>query len=130
MKAMHFKKCFLFFSLSVFSILTSFSQEGKINVQQNASIESLMALNSEMVQNNSFGTRYKIQIFYGNSSEATDVLEEFKKNHPEWATTIEYQPPNYKVWVGDFRNRLEADRAFMEIEADYRSAFIFKPNAN
>lgn len=128
MKILYLRKEVLFVLFSVLSIIECFSQEGKIQVQQAPDIEKMIALKSEMTQNNAFGERYKIQIFYGNNSEATKVLQEFKGKHPDWATTMEYQSPNYKVWVGDFRNRLEADRAFLEIKDDYKSAFIFKPN--
>lgn len=128
MKYSYLKKGILFVLLSVLSIIEGFSQEGKIQVQQAPEIEKMIEIKSEMTQNNAFGERYKIQIFYGNNSEATNVLQEFREKHPDWATTMEYQSPNYKVWVGDFRNRLEADRAFLEIKDDYQSAFIFKPN--
>lgn len=111
--------------------LTSFScfcQDGEITIEQDPMIVHLITLKSEMTKNNAFGERYKIQIFYGSSAEAAKVLREFKKEHPDWAITMTYQPPNYKVWVGDFRNRLEADRAFLKIKDDFGSAFIFKPN--
>lgn len=121
------KKHIAIFTLGLLCGLSGFSQEGKIHIEQDASIPKLMALHSEMAQNNKFGERYKIQIFYGNNAEATKALQEFRKEHPDWPTTIEYQTPNYKVWVGDFRTRLEADRAFREIKEAYRSAFIFKP---
>ncbi|HET8837455.1 MAG TPA: SPOR domain-containing protein [Flavobacteriaceae bacterium] len=106
----------------------AFSQEGNITIQQDPKIAQLMELQAEMAQDNDFGERYKIQIFYGNNGQATAVLKEFHEKYPEFPTTIEYQTPNYKVWIGDFRNRLEADRAFLRIKDEYQSAFIFKPN--
>lgn len=124
-----FKKTFLGFCFLFLMGSFCFSQEGQINIDQNKKIPQLLDLKMEMSQNNAFGERYKIQIFYGNNGEANTVIKEFRKEHPGWKATIEYQTPNYKVWVGDFRNRLEADRAFLEIEDEYTSAFIFRPNA-
>ncbi len=109
---------------------TGFSQEGKIHIQQDPEILELIALQSEMAQDNDFGERYKIQIFYGNNGQATKALKEFHEKFPEWSTTIEYQTPNYKVWIGNFRTRLEADRAFLQIKNDYQSAFVFRPKGN
>jgi hypothetical protein len=117
--------CFIFL---LFTGVFGFSQEGTIHVVQDESIPQLLDLKMQMSQNNAFGERYKIQVFYGNNGEANTVIKEFRQEHPGWPTTIEYQAPNYKVWVGDFRNRLEADRAFLEIKDEYTSAFIFRPN--
>ena len=38
-----------------------------------------------------------------------------------------FNTPNYKIWVGNFRDRLEADRALLRIKKSYMNAFIFKP---
>ncbi len=71
---------------------------------------------------------YKIQLFYGNLNEAHKVLGKFKTTYGDmWSSKIKFETPNYKVWVGNYRNRLEADRALMRIQTKFPSAFIFKP---
>ena len=40
---------------------------------------------------------------------------------------MRYETPNYKIWVGNFKTRLEADRALQRIKRAFNSAFIFKP---
>lgn len=110
--------------IAVLTSFSSFSQEGKITIEQDAKIAQLISLKSEMTEKNAFGERYKIQIFYGNNGKANEVLQEFEQAYPEWPSILTYQAPNYKIWVGDFRNRLEADRAFLMIKDTYTSAFI------
>jgi hypothetical protein len=41
-----------------------------------------------------------------------------------------YETPNYKIWIGNFRSRLEADKALIKIKKKYINAFIFKPKNN
>jgi hypothetical protein len=97
-------------------------------VEADPLIQELMVLKAKMLENNELNERYKIQLFYGsNLSEANKVKNEFEKNYKEWPSNIVFETPNYKVWIGDFRNRLEAERAFIELKKDFKSAIIFKP---
>lgn len=118
------KKYLLLLFIGFTPLISCFSQEGQINIEQDPMIAELLTVKSEMTKNNAFGERYKIQIFYGSNGDANKVLQEFKEEHPDWLINITYQAPNYKVWVGDFRNRLEADRAFLKIKDSFGSAFI------
>lgn len=121
-------KKYTFFVLSLFlTSYTCLAQEGKIRTQVDPLIEDLVQLKTKMTKSNAFSARYKIQIYYGQKNKAAETLEEFKSENPNTRALITYQTPNYKVWVGDYRNRLEADRAFIKIKKTYKSAFIFKP---
>ena len=37
---------------------------------------------------------------------------------------------NYKIWVGNFKTRLEADRALVKIKRKFSNAFYFKPKTD
>lgn len=121
------KKVIYTLCFALFGMGFGFAQSAQISINQNEKIPQLLSLKMKMNSHNAFGERYKIQIFYGTISQAKSVVGEFKGSHPGWPITIEYQAPNYKVWVGDYRNRLEADRAFAKIKNTYESAFIFRP---
>ncbi|NND61616.1 MAG: SPOR domain-containing protein, partial [Flavobacteriaceae bacterium] len=71
---------------------------------------------------------YTIQLYYGNLSRANSVIRNYRNRFGEWPATIEYETPNYKVWVGNYTLRIEADRALMEIQKTFPSAFILKPS--
>ncbi|WP_010522107.1 SPOR domain-containing protein [Aquimarina agarivorans] len=70
---------------------------------------------------------YKIQLYYGGLNKAHSVLSNFNAKFTDWPGKIEYETPNYKVWVGNFQTRLDADRALMKISKSFPHAFIFKP---
>ncbi len=71
---------------------------------------------------------YTIQLYYGELKKANDIIHRYKGSYAEWPAAIEYETPNYKVWVGNFATRMEADRALMDIQKMFPAAFIFKPN--
>ena len=102
------------------------AQEDLANLTQEQKIEKLLELKTEMTKDNEIGDRYIIQVFYGDNGEANEVIKEFRSKY-SYPSLIAYEAPNYKVWVGNFRNRLEADRALLEIKETFPSAFIPKP---
>lgn len=74
--------------------------------------------------------RYKIQIFNGDHANAKKVLNEFKKDNKLVDATIIFHTPTYKVWVGFYKNRIDAERNLVEIRKKYASSFIIKPSKN
>jgi len=41
--------------------------------------------------------------------------------------TIVFNTPNYKVWVGNFRTKIEAKRNLIDIRRKYEDAYLIKP---
>lgn len=101
-----------------------------MKIEQDPIIPSLLELKTEMAKSNQLGDRYKIQIFSGNNNEASNMIKKFRSLYSQYDSTIEYETPNYKVWIGNFRNNLEADRALAEIKLNFPAAFRFKPDRN
>jgi len=75
---------------------------------------------------------FRIQIFFdsGNNSKskAISAMNEFKSKHSKVGAYLMFQEPNYKVRVGDFRTRMDAQRFLHEITEDYPNAFVVKDN--
>ncbi len=114
------------------SLLLGFSaigtaQEGTKNIVQDERIPELLALKTQMTKDSRLGDRYRIQLFSGDNNEASKIIKEYRTLYPDWPSTVVYETPNYKVWVGNFRNSLEADRALLEIKKTFPAAFRFKP---
>ena len=40
---------------------------------------------------------------------------------------MKFETPNYKIWIGKFKTRMEAERALVKIKRKFETAFIFKP---
>ena len=103
------------------------AQEGQITINQDEILPELLQLKTEMVKDSRIAERYRIQIFSGEFEKAATVKKDFEELYPELTVTREYETPNYKIWVGNFRNSLEADRALLLIKKDFPAAFRFRP---
>lgn len=117
--------CFIF--IGVFGLYRLNAQNATVTVNQNKSIDKLMDFKRDIRTN----TIYKIQIFQSTQPKlAEEARDEFKIKYRGWPTRIEFNTPNYKVWVGTFKDKLEADRALAALKKDYMYAFIFEPKTD
>lgn len=107
-----------------FALCHLHAQDGDVTVNQDAQITTLLKLKKEV---NKERLNYKIQVYSGNRSGAEKARVEFRNVYTDWSTSMEYETPNYKVWIGNFNTQLEADRALLKIKENYIHAFIFKP---
>jgi len=104
------------------------AQNSNLSLNQDPKFEQLLTEKRKSNPNLSYSDRYKIQIFNGVSESAKKTLAEFKQENKNIDGTIVFNTPNYKVWVGNFRTRIEAERYLVEIKKNYKSVFLIKPN--
>ncbi len=73
---------------------------------------------------------YRIRIFFDNRQDAREASraaqERSRKLFPGYRTYRTYIYPNFKVTVGDFRTRAEAQMALREVLRYFPSAFVVK----
>ena len=127
---MNRKKIVMTAALVLGIVFSGFAQQGRVNIQQDSIIPHLLEIKTDMTKANKLGDRYRIQIFSGDNNGASNVLKDFRNQYTQWTSTIIYDTPNYKVWVGNFRNSLEADRALQQIKNAFPAAFRFRPERN
>jgi hypothetical protein len=118
------KRLFLGLFFLNFNIL--FCQQ--VTVEQDPKFEQLLAekrkINAAITVNN----RYKIQLFSGASEDAKKMLTLFRKDNKQYDATIVFSTPIYKVWVGNFKSRIEAERNLILLKKKYPNALVVKPN--
>ena len=73
---------------------------------------------------------YRIQIISlsGTNSRknAQAAMDEFAENNPDMPVYISYHEPNFRVRVGDYREKIDAARDLTVIKRNYPGAFIVK----
>ena len=118
-----------FYAIALFTVLLSstfsYAQQGNTTINQDPKIDKLLNLKKSM--NKESSDRYKIQIYSGSRGAAEKAREKFKSKYANWNPSMVFETPNYKIWAGNFRTRLEADRALKKIKREFSGAFIFKP---
>ncbi len=72
------------------------------------------------------GFRIQLLSVSGNNSkgQAQTLQEELKSRFTDTGVYLSFKSPNYRVRLGDFRTRLDAQRYLMDILIDYPQAFI------
>lgn len=110
--------------------LNSFGQPATVTVEQDPKIEALLKTKKQLEKDNKLTEGYTIQVYSGTLSKANTALSKYRSKYNKWPASIEYETPNYKVWVGNFNTRLEADRALLDIHRNFPSAFPLKPGKN
>ncbi len=114
--------------LLIFFAHITLAQEGKVNVYEDQKLIELLTLKSNLAKENKLTDGYTIQLYYGELKEANTIIRDYERTRSIWPATIQYETPNYKVWVGNYATRLEADRALLEIRKTFPNAFVFKPD--
>ncbi|WP_224485052.1 SPOR domain-containing protein [Robertkochia aurantiaca] len=100
-------------------------QDASVSIEQDERLTRLIEMKKKI--NKKDEKRYRIQIYNGTLKDAQEALKEFRKAFEDLPSDITFETPNYKVRVGKFRNRLEADRYLLEVKKEFPSAFLLKP---
>jgi len=118
------------FTFFLVGLSTSYvnAQDQNVTVTQDPKFEQLLnekrKINASLTVNDS----YKIQIYNGGSENAKKTLSEFKQEFAAIDATIVFNTPNYKVWVGNFRTRIEAEKTLADIKDRYKNVLLIKPS--
>ncbi|MEJ7692434.1 SPOR domain-containing protein [Daejeonella sp.] len=121
---------------SFFLTQAALAQQGKVTVIKDPQIDSLISRRLALSRLGSSGNTvtslgYRVQIFSGlGRDEAYLQQSKFKSLFPGIGSYVSYTQPNYKVRVGDFRTKLEAQKLVNDLKKQYTSLFIFAERIN
>ena len=130
-------KCAVFVGLLALSSLTLAQTPGKVEVDKDPKVDSLIGnylVGGKTAKGgagpaSSFG--YRIQIFSGSDRKnAYDLQAKCQDRFPEMHTYLSYRDPNFKVKVGDFRSRIEAEKMIEEMRPSFTGLYIISEKIN
>jgi len=116
---------------SLFVVLfsaTGFTQQATLTIHEDPNLASLLHTKKELEKENRLAVGYTVQLYYGELNQANQILKKYRSSFSDWPASLEYETPNYKVWAGNFASRIEAERALIQIQEKFSSAFILKPD--
>ena len=114
----------VFLAVSYLSIQQLEAQEQKTD---NQLIEELVSKKKEF--NKKFGYGFRIQLYAGFEVEAKKTRAKFRIEFPEIKTYLMYRQPEWKIQVGTYKTKLEADRALndLQLKKKFGSGVIVVP---
>jgi len=115
---------FLFLFVSVISF--SQIQEGTINIESSPEIKTLIAKKIAYNKENHLVDGYRIQLFYGSESGVRRTKNKFASLFPNTPSYIDYDAPEWKVRVGNYKDRLAADKALSKIILEFGDAIVIE----
>lgn len=96
-------------------------QEGRVQVNSDPRIDSLV---TTLDDNPPAVKGYRVEIFFGQRKDAEKVKSAFLKHYSDWPIYVVWQQPNFKVQIGDFMTKLQAEKAQQEIKSNYPNSYI------
>ena len=121
--------CFLIFLLCQNYVsaqqITTYNADSSLMITKDLRFDELVNKQKEENLVNQTMHGYRIQIYFGvNRQKASEIKLDFSSHYPECAAYLSYQQPNFKIRIGDFLNRYEAQKFLQEIDGLFPSSFI------
>lgn len=102
--------------------------KGSLKVNQDPKVDAILDKHIKILEANNTIDGFRIQIFMeaGNDAvaHADSVLTAYNEAFPDIPAYLSFGQPYYRIRVGDFRSRLEAERALNSIKRKYSNAFV------
>lgn len=67
---------------------------------------------------------YRVQIFLGDRSTAEATKRTFLQKNPDVPVYLSWLAPNFRLRVGDFRTRLEAEHLLHDVKTAFPGSYI------
>lgn len=117
-------KLLIIIAVTTFSVVVGSAQQGQVNIQQDNKIDDLLDIYKSSNESHEY---YRIQVGFGSYSKAQSIKENVEMDFPGLSSKIDFDSPTYRVRVGRFKTKLEAERKFKEVRIKYPEAMLLKP---
>jgi hypothetical protein len=120
-----------FYKLSFFNDSTYSLSDygGKVNITEDTRLEQTIS-NFSTAFKSQPEKIYRVQIYFGMGRkgrvQAQSIKSNFEAKHPGIIAKIVFQEPYFKVRVGEFRKRIDAERLKAQLVDDYDKIFIIE----
>lgn len=112
----------LIFCLFVSAI--SFGQNNQITIDADPRIDSLMIQQTKINKQKDGVSGFRIQIKNtATLKDANALRARFSRDFPELKSYLTYNAPYYKIRIGDYLTKMEAQKDLTEIKKKYRGAY-------
>jgi hypothetical protein len=112
-------------NVSAQKIITTANSDSSIIFTRDARIDELITRQKDRNVLKQTISGYRVQIYFGGvRQKASELKLEFAAKHADVPAYITYNAPNFKLRVGNFRARMEAQKFLKSIEGEFATSFI------
>jgi len=117
----------IFIILLIFSTQVFAQTDNRFVV--NKDVDALLSERSKCATEHKTAVKlYHIQLYNGqNMARARSVKSDFLLLFSDTSAQIKWEAPEFKVWVGNYENKLSVDRALIAIKKKFPNAFVVNP---
>lgn len=112
----------IFYVLIFCFLAGSFTAKAQDFTNDNKKIESMLAKKREY--NKRYGYGFRIQLYNGLEKRAKSLRGRFRVEFPTIYTKLRYDAPEWKIQVGNYKTRLDADKALVKISEKFSGAIV------
>jgi|AP95_1055475.scaffolds.fasta_scaffold14617_1 hypothetical protein len=94
------------------------------NAQTTKSEEVTDLIQKKRTYNKKHGFGFRVQLLYGEELKIRKTLKKFQRTYPTIRTEIKYDEPYWKAFVGEYKTRLEADKALNLFKKGFSAAIV------
>jgi hypothetical protein len=114
-------------TICLFLCILTYSQTDVYNIKNDLKFDSLLSFKKKIDKKIFENNFYSIQIFSGSFKFADSISKLGTEKYLNDSIYFYFETPNYKVRVGKYKSKINAEKKLREIKKVFRSAFIFKP---
>lgn len=93
---------------------------GKVTIYQSAAISGLM---TDYSAHERALKGFRIQVFVGDRTTAENTRRSFLLKHPDTPAYLSYLAPNFRVRVGDLRDRVAAEKLLEDLKGEFPGSY-------
>ena len=120
--------------MMLLSPLFAFTQTGNVKIIADSRLDTLIVRHVSFNKANTQVNGWRVQIFFesGNNSKSAcyKSRDRFLEFFPLTGSYITFTEPYYKLRVGDFRSRLDAEAFLQEVITTFPNAYIVQDMVN
>jgi len=128
------KNKILVFVITCLLSISCVAQKGVLILNQSPRIDTLLMKQRQIHAADSTIDGYRVQIFMelGNDAlkHADSVMTKFSEKYPDVPIYLIFGQPYYRLRIGDFRTRLEAEHMYQRVKKKYKNAFVTADRIN
>ncbi|MBK9731513.1 MAG: SPOR domain-containing protein [Chitinophagaceae bacterium] len=112
-------------ALLIFLPTLMHAQTGNIILVEDSGVQKVLKLYQTFATEKRAVNGFRVQLASNsNRTMVMDMKSSFSQEYPDVNSYLTYQQPQFKLRVGDFEKRVEANQFMEEIKSSFPSAFV------